>query len=47
MAVAHTIVVIGYRLQKNRCDYQGLDFDYSIGYMPTAFNVISSNDWKG
>ncbi len=28
MAVAHTIVVIGYHLQKNRCDYQDLGADY-------------------
>jgi transposase len=28
MAVAHTIVVIGYHLHKNRCDYQDLGADY-------------------
>jgi transposase len=28
MAVAHTLLVIGYYLQKNRCDYQDLGADY-------------------
>lgn len=28
MAVAHTILVIGYHMHKNRCDYQDLGVDY-------------------
>jgi transposase len=28
MAVAHTILVAGYHLQKNGCDYQDLGRDY-------------------
>ena len=28
MAVAHTILVIGYHMHKNRCDYQDLGADY-------------------
>ena len=28
MAVAHTILVIGYHLQKHQCDYRDLGSDY-------------------